>query len=556
MRVIKLLTTGGGLASLLILLTACPSQDIPSRPEQFYFASQVAEPGVAVTSNTVTIKGLSAPALASVSEGGTLLVDGVVAGTTTKIANLSSLAVTVTSSMNHGDTVEVTVNVGGTTATFAVTTREASISINTVPPNLNTAEPGQVVQLAWIVEGEFDALFLSSSADPTPQEVTSLLSTSVTIPSDQPQVTYTLTVERPGADDSENVTTGEIYVPLWVCSEATAPITFESETLEASVRGAAGITDASTPITCADVQGVLDVEVGSWQGEPGDVDSLVGLQHLVNLERLKAQFNEISDLTPVKGLGSLRVLDLDGNRVTDLSPISSLTNLEFLGFWDNGPVRFDERSTGADIEEYCYDGIRDISPLANLVNVRTIYLSCNAVEDLAPLADMEDLELLFVISNRLSNIEPLIGKPSLEILRFSDNGVATASGVLASLPNLTWLEMAYNRLRDSTLGELASLDNLYVIDLEGNFFSNLSPLIANGNFPAASGTGHEQEPVDPEIRIAYNCIADVPAVAAALQLKGVDVVDAAGPQRDPEDCIGGASYGIGLQHFRLQQQGR
>lgn len=564
MRIINRFQIAALTAACTVLLTACPGQTA-TKPEPFTFAPKTAEPGAIVTSDEVVMRGISVPVTATVTAGGVLVVNGDEVASGTKVANLATLAVRVTASTEYGQSVEATVDVGGTTADFTVTTRDMvapSVTLQTDPTNLTAATPGQEVELSWTVTGDFDSLELTSDHDPTAQDVTGLTSLQVTIPADRPSVTYTLTAHHAATGASDAASTGTIAVPLWVCARPADVITFEDAALEARFRTLAALSP-SDPMTCADAAGVQVFETFDWQGAPGTTESLVGMQHLVNLRRFKAQFNEISDLTPLSGLTSLEVVDLDGNRVTDLSPLADLTQLELLGFWDNGPMRIDEAPPGAGVEDYCYDGITDLSPVAGLTNVKYIYLSCNGVTSLAPLAGMADLELLFVISNRLTSIQPLQGLANLQILRFSDNRVATTgtSGVLASLAGLRWLEFAYNNLEDAAIVGLGGLTDLFAVDMEGNYVSDLAPLIDNADFPAAVGSGDPQEPADPTVRLAYNCIADVPTVTADLNAKGVDVPDSMGPQKAPAVCSAGpqgtsTAHQQALEQFRLRTHGR
>ncbi|MDU1833151.1 MAG: albumin-binding GA domain-containing protein, partial [Finegoldia magna] len=63
--------------------------------------------------------------------------------------------------------------------------------------------------------------------------------------------------------------------------------------------------------------------------------SLKGIEYATNLEKLKVNENEISDLTPLKDLKNLKYLELQRNRIVDLSPLSNLKKLEFLKLYNN-----------------------------------------------------------------------------------------------------------------------------------------------------------------------------------------------------------------------------
>jgi len=506
-----------------------------------------AEPGAPITSGAATIADIEVPTEITVTGDGSpfLLVNDVASGSSATVEAGDEVKVGLTASSDFGGTATASVTLDGLDPTgFTVTTRDAvpvSINLTTTPAAITEATPGETIELAWTITGDFDKLVLST----TP--ATSLVdlptgpsgTTDVTIPDNEPHMTYTLTAthtQLPGIETAES--TAEIAVPLWVCADPADEITFADASLEAQFRQLPGMPTTG-PITCANAQEIRTWYVAGWGGGPGDVESLIGVQHLINLERFRAQFNEISNLEPLAGLSHLTHLDLDGNRVTDLTPLANLTSLEFLGFWDNGPVRIDE-APGGGAAQYCRDGIRNIDPLANLVNLKTLYLSCNDIDNIQALTDMAQLQTLFLISNRITNIAPLANKPNLQILRISYNAVGSDSGVFAGMSSLQWLEVAYNELLDASLTGLEALQNLFALNLEGNYFTDLSPLIDNPNFPAATGSGNDQEPDNATVSFGYNCFSDPALVAAELVLKGVDPVGGPpDPQRSPENCAAG-----------------
>ncbi|HRN28645.1 MAG TPA: hypothetical protein PK890_02920 [Terrimesophilobacter sp.] len=520
-----------------------------------------AEPGATVTSNAAIVSEIEVPTTITVTGDGnpTLLINDTPSGTSATVEAGDQVKVQLTASDDFGTETVATITLEGVAPTnFTVTTRAAipaAITLTTTPPNITQATPNQTIQLAWTITGDFNKLVLSTTPATTLQDLPTnpTGTTNVTIPSNTPDITYTLTAthtQLPGIPTTAS--TPNITIPLWVCTNPTDEITFADPSLETQFRQLPSMPTTG-PITCANARTITTWEVTGWQGEPGNVQSLLGMQHLTNLEWFRAQFNEISDLTPLANLTHLMHLDLDGNRVTDVAPLADLTLLDYLGLWDNGAVRFDEATLPADVDEYCRDGITDISPLANLVNLETLYLSCNNIEDISALTNMSQLDILYLISNRITDIAPLAGKPNLRVLRLSDNLIGSDSGVFAGMTDLQWLQIAYNRLLDPSLTGLQGLQNLYAIDLEGNYFSDLSPLINNTDFPAPPpATLEPQEPLVATVSIGYNCIADPAAVTAAFVLKGVAVVG--GPpdiQRAPGNCAVGPT-GTGLDS--LQQQ--
>lgn len=60
------------------------------------------------------------------------------------------------------------------------------------------------------------------------------------------------------------------------------------------------------------------------------LESLSGIEGAVNLERLNATHNMISDVTPLRFLLKLQVLKLEGNRIASLDSVAQLTQLPAL----------------------------------------------------------------------------------------------------------------------------------------------------------------------------------------------------------------------------------
>ena len=110
-----------------------------------------------------------------------------------------------------------------------------------------------------------------------------------------------------------------------------------------------------------------------------DIESIVGLEHAVNLKFLHLAPNKISDLTPLANLHNLQTLKLYLNRLVDVSPLAGLVSLETVHLSNNEIV--------------------DISPLAGLVNLRDLQLDYNRIEYFSPLAGLTKLRGLRINNN-------------------------------------------------------------------------------------------------------------------------------------------------------------
>lgn len=123
-----------------------------------------------------------------------------------------------------------------------------------------------------------------------------------------------------------------------------------------------------------------------------------------NVTRLILYDNEISDLTPLRGLTSLLWLNLNNNNISDLSPLSGLTALEGLHINSNN--------------------ISNIAPLAQLTNLYTLCLFFNPkISDISPLAGHFGLTFLNLGANQISDISALFGLANLDFLFLLGNPV-------------------------------------------------------------------------------------------------------------------------------------
>ena len=90
--------------------------------------------------------------------------------------------------------------------------------------------------------------------------------------------------------------------------------------------------------------------------------TLVGLQGvglLTHLTTLDLSFNNLSDVSPLRGLNNLTALDLNwNNNLSDISALAGLTNLTTLNLGYN-------------------DNLSDVSPLSSLTNLTTLNLLYN-----------------------------------------------------------------------------------------------------------------------------------------------------------------------------------
>ena len=140
-------------------------------------------------------------------------------------------------------------------------------------------------------------------------------------------------------------------------------------------------------------------------------------------------------------------------------------------------------------------GIYDLSPLANLHNLRHFGLRGGSVSDLSPLANLTNLTTLFLEDARVSDISPLAGLSNLEVLMIRGSrdeaadlraplfygGEISDITPLAGLTNLRHLDLSGNRIED--VSPLVSLTNLEFVWLNENNIMNVESL-EHASFPS------------------------------------------------------------------------
>jgi hypothetical protein len=129
--------------------------------------------------------------------------------------------------------------------------------------------------------------------------------------------------------------------------------------------------------------------------------------------------SQVSDLSPLAELKNLRSLDLNLTQVSDLSPLAELKKLEELVLYATQ--------------------VSDLSPLAELKSLIVLELSNTQVSDLSPLAELKNLAGLGLDGTLVSDLSPLAELKNLEVLLLNDCSVneEQVQELRLALPNCT-----------------------------------------------------------------------------------------------------------------------
>jgi Leucine-rich repeat (LRR) protein len=177
------------------------------------------------------------------------------------------------------------------------------------------------------------------------------------------------------------------------------------------------------------------LEVFSFE-ELTDVGALAKLAALEELDLTHAA--KLADLSPLRGLRALRVLNLFGTG-RSLPPVGELPSLEEL------EISCSEIHTLEGIEQAhhlrklaaAYNNIWDLRPLASLAELEHLELNSNdhKLEDLGPLRGLPRLRDLCVSSQGIRTLSPLAEVKTLEQVRVTHSAIESVAP-LGGLPRL------------------------------------------------------------------------------------------------------------------------
>ncbi|MDE0397203.1 MAG: leucine-rich repeat domain-containing protein, partial [Candidatus Poribacteria bacterium] len=207
-----------------------------------------------------------------------------------------------------------------------------------------------------------------------------------------------------------------------------------------------------------------------------NISDLTGLEFAKNLTVLYLHHNALSDISPLAALTNLREINIDHTEVADLSPLLGLRDLEKLNV---AHTRISSLAPLAGLKnlqklDTIHSDISDLSPLSGLTNLtRLLLYDCKAT-DLSPLKGLTKLRWLgFPHTNNITDFSPLSGLTELRHLDLFHTEISDLSA-LSGLVNLETLILNENRIVD--VSPLASLYNLKRLELHINNISDFSPL--------------------------------------------------------------------------------
>lgn len=156
---------------------------------------------------------------------------------------------------------------------------------------------------------------------------------------------------------------------------------------------AAALKNAPSPTELQMIADLSEIELGKRK----NLGSLVPLQKLYQLQSLKMNDTQISDLGPLEISTTLETLIISDNPIVDLNNISGLSKLKHLEF-ENTPVS-------------------DLIPLTGLTDLESLNMAGTQIKKLNEIAVLSNLKQISFFNTGIKSLSPLEGLPALEHIK-------------------------------------------------------------------------------------------------------------------------------------------
>ena len=217
---------------------------------------------------------------------------------------------------------------------------------------------------------------------------------------------------------------------------------------------------------------------------------------------------KISDVAPLANLTQLKGLYLDRNQIFDAAPLAILTQLTELFLNHNQ--------------------IRDISPVIALSKLTRLELDRNLISNVTPLTVLTELDSLSLGGNQISDVVPLTALPKLMRLDLNRNKISDITSFLI-LSKLTNLILSGNKISD--IESLANLTKLKVLSLGANEIIDISSIAPLMELKQLNLSNNQISDIYPLAALIYltklylrdNKISDVTSLVDLRQLECLDL---------------------------------
>ena len=167
------------------------------------------------------------------------------------------------------------------------------------------------------------------------------------------------------------------------------------------------------------------------------------------IDTLRLGKTGIKDLNPLAELTDVRLLFLNDNEITNIEPLSNLTSLIRLSLHSNK--------------------IKNLHPLTKLTNLEELHLMDNEISDISPLSGLTKLKDLQIYNNAIIDLKRLSQLTKLKTLQAGTNPLNGDIQFIAKMKDLNRLTL--NNVKHFDLSPLHGMKNLKFLGLWDSEFS-------------------------------------------------------------------------------------
>ena len=147
------------------------------------------------------------------------------------------------------------------------------------------------------------------------------------------------------------------------------------------------------------------------------IESLEGIELLINLKILDCSYNNIKDLSPIRNLIKLEHIDCSSIAIDNFNDLINLKNLEVLighelRLISIEPLKYLTKLKKLYLVE---NNITDLTPIKDLINLTELYCPTNHISDLTPLKNLINLTDIFIDDNYIKDLTPIKDLINLKI---------------------------------------------------------------------------------------------------------------------------------------------
>lgn len=247
-------------------------------------------------------------------------------------------------------------------------------------------------------------------------------------------------------------------------------VEFADAAVETAVRELLGVTEDAV-IMSNDLWSITSFTV------PEGTQTLADLKHMLFLQELYITNGPVGEMSVLSSFSHLTTLEIANTAIStdEMDFVGAVTTLSRLALTNCNVVTVSplENLTGLIYLDLSNNTVRNLQPLAGMINLQELYLRQNAVVDLTALSGLGALRTLDVSHNSVASLSPILNLTSLTRLDASTNLLTDLNNINA-LSSLSCLYVSGNSISDPTyLGECTTLTEL---DISNNAFGDITAL--------------------------------------------------------------------------------